>query len=49
MGSTTINVYNHAAEAAAINTLLVSNGIAVSSLAPGGNSIENFFIERMGH
>ena len=43
-----INIYMHSGEAAAINALLVSNGIAVSSLGSEGYSIENYFIERMG-
>lgn len=43
-----INVYNHTAEASALNALLVRNGIAVSSLGSAGYSIENYFIERMG-
>ena len=43
-----INIYNHTAEAAQLNALLVRNGIAVSSLGSAGYSIENYFIERMG-
>lgn len=43
-----MNVYNHTAEASALNALLVRNGIAVSSLGSAGYSIENYFIERMG-
>ena len=44
----TINIYRHSKEAAALNTLLVGNGISVSSLGSGGYSIEDYFIERMG-
>ncbi|MDR3052777.1 MAG: ATP-binding cassette domain-containing protein [Coriobacteriales bacterium] len=41
-------VYDHLDEAAAINQLLVSNGIAVSALAPGEQNLEAYFMDKMG-
>lgn len=42
-----LRIYHHPGEAAAINALLVGEGIAVSGLGTQSFSIENYFIERM--
>lgn len=47
-GGNILKIYRHAGEAAALNTLLVRNGISVSSLGSGGYNVEDYFIERMG-
>jgi hypothetical protein len=43
-----IVVYDHLDEAARINHILVSNGLAVSVLAPGGQDFEGYFLDLMG-
>lgn len=43
-----ITIYSHAYESAAINRILVTNGVSVSSLNAQANNIEDYFIERIG-
>ncbi len=44
----TITIYDHTFEPAAINRILVTNNISVSSLNAAANNIEDYFIERIG-
>ncbi|MDR1216278.1 MAG: ATP-binding cassette domain-containing protein [Treponema sp.] len=48
MADGAIFLYDHFDEAAYINQTLVSNGLAVSVLAPGGQDLEGYFMDLMG-
>jgi ABC-2 type transport system ATP-binding protein len=43
-----IILYDHLDEAASINQMLVSNGLAVSVLAPGGQDLEGYIVDLIG-
>lgn len=43
-----IVLYDHLDEAAAIGQMLISNGLAVSALAPGEQDLEGYFMDLMG-
>ncbi|MDR1159437.1 MAG: ATP-binding cassette domain-containing protein [Syntrophomonadaceae bacterium] len=48
MADGAIVLYDHLDEAAGINQTLVSNGLTVSVLAPGGQDLEGYFMDLMG-
>ena len=48
MADGTIVLYDHLDEAAHINQTLVSNGLAVSALAPGEQGLEGYFMDLIG-
>jgi ABC-2 type transport system ATP-binding protein len=43
-----IVLYDHLDESGAINQMFVSNGLAVSVLAPGEQSLEGYFMDLLG-
>lgn len=44
-----LTLHSHMDEAARINRLLVENGVDVNAIEPLSGSIEDYFMERMGH
>jgi ABC-2 type transport system ATP-binding protein len=48
MADGAIFLYDHLDEAATINQTLISNGLSVSVLAPGGQDLEGYFMDLMG-